>query len=857
MKNNYLIQILIKILFLLYLSCYTAIANDVVIDAKEVNILEKGNIIEAVGSVIIKDNNDIKITGDNAKYNKLEQVLEINGNVKYIDTLKNINLKSNKILFYRDLKKIYYFDNTEINLFDENYDQVILNAKAKNSFIDQNKLIFELNENVIIKDYLNEYEVFSEKILYNQLLGRIISTSETKINYQNNFEILTKNISFDKNKRIFISNEPTNIKDSFGNIFLLDSFHFDLNEKILKAKNIKLSDKENNELVIKNSFVDLKSNEIIGSDFKFKFNKNTFGNNENDPRLFGRYILNNKNEAIIKKGVFTTCKNLKDKCPTWSISANEVKHDKNKKRIEYKQAWVDIYDVPVAYFPFFFHPDPTVERQSGFLFPQFVNSSNLGFSTQIPYFKALDHNKDMTISPRIYSDNNLFLQTEYRQAFKNSKLITDFSYNKKNNSNSHFFTSLTSNYEDSFLEMKLESVSNKNYLKKYQIKSPIINSYSVLNSRLAFEEYSDDYSFSTEINVMEDLTKEDNDRFEFSLPNYNFNKETVLNNNLFHTLNFRSKGDYRKYNTNVDEVNIVNDFIFASKDNQSLDNLDKDFKFLLRNVNTYGDQSDTYKEGEDYKILGSAMLNLKYPLIKQSKFNKNFLTPSASFRYSPSKGANLKNEKVIISYQDLYKVDRVSGDSIEHGPAATLGLEYKNINKANLERLNFGIGINIRNSVDEDLPESSSLGKKTSDLIGYSGINITENFSMGYDFLIDENLSETNYSLASAEYRGNKFKTRFEYLEKSNFVGDESYLNNSTDYIIDKSNSLSFETNKNLDKNLTNYYNLIYQYKNDCLKASVVYNKQFYQEDSINSGKNIFFKISFIPFGDINTPNLK
>ncbi len=462
----------------------------------------------------------------------------------------------------------------------------------------------------------------------------------------------------------------------------------------------------------------------------------------------------------------------------------------------------------------------------------------------------------MTISPRIYSDNNLFLQTEYRQAFKNSKLITDFSYNKKNSSNSHFFTSLTSNYEDSFLEMKLESVSNKNYLKKYQIKSPIINSYSVLNSRLAFEEYSDDYSFSTEINVMEDLTKEDNDRFEFSLPNYNFNKETVLNNNLFHTLNFRSKGDYRKYNTNVDEVNIVNDFIFASKDNQSLDNLDKDFKFLLRNVNTYGDQSDTYKEGEDYKILGSAMLNLKYPLIKQSKFNKNFLTPSASFRYSPSKGANLKNEKVIISYQDLYKVDRVSGDSIEHGPAATLGLEYKNINKANLERLNFGIGINIRNSVDEDLPESSSLGKKTSDLIGYSGINITENFSMGYDFLIDENLSETNYSLASAEYRGNKFKTRFEYLEKSNFVGDESYLNNSTDYIIDKSNSLSFETNKNLDKNLTNYYNLIYKYKNDCLEASLIYNKQFYKEDDVNSNKNIFFKISFIPFGSVNTPNL-
>ncbi len=71
-----------------------------------------------------------------------------------------------------------------------------------------------------------------------------------------------------------------------------------------------------------------------------------------------------------------------------------------------------------------------------------------------------------------------------------------------------------------------------------------------------------------------------------------------------------------------------------------------------------------------------------------------------------------------------------------------------------------------------------------------------------------------------------------------------------------ETNSLSFETNKNIDKNLTDYYNLIYKYKNDCLEASLVYNKQFYQDDTINSGKNIFFKISFIPFGTVNTPNI-
>ena len=50
--------------------------------------------------------------------------------------------------------------------------------------------------------------------------------------------------------------------------------------------------------------------------------------------------------------------------------------------------------------------------------------------------------KDLTISPRVFTNNNLFLQTEYRQAFENSNLITDLSFNKKNETNSHFFTSL-------------------------------------------------------------------------------------------------------------------------------------------------------------------------------------------------------------------------------------------------------------------------------------------------------------------------------------------------------------------------------------------------------------------------------
>ena len=38
-------------------------------------------------------------------------------------------------------------------------------------------------------------------------------------------------------------------------------------------------------------------------------------------------------------------------------------------------------------------------------------------------------------------------------------------------------------------------------------------------------------------------------------------------------------------------------------------------------------------------------------------------------------------------------------------------------------------------------------------------------------------------------------------------------------------NSLILKQEKNKEKNFTEYYNLIYQYQNDCLTAGIEYNK--------------------------------
>ena len=74
---------------------------------------------------------------------------------------------------------------------------------------------------------------------------------------------------------------------------------------------------------------------------------------------------------------------------------------------------------------------------------------------------------------------------------------------------------------------------------------------------------------------------------------------------------------------------------------------------------------------------------------------------------------------------------------------------------------------------------------------------------------------------------------------------------------VDKFNKLTFSTRENKTADLTEYYNLMYQYKNDCLAASVEYNKEYYEDRDIKPSENIFFKLTIIPFGEASSPNLK
>ena len=54
-------------------------------------------------------------------------------------------------------------------------------------------------------------------------------------------------------------------------------------------------------------------------------------------------------------------------------------------------------------------------------------------------------------------------------------------------------------------------------------------------------------------------------------------------------------------------------------------------------------------------------------------------------------------------------------------------------------------------------------------------------------------------------------------------MGNTNYIENIASINFDNTNYLTFNTRRNRKLNLTEYYDLVYEYKNDCLTAGVKY----------------------------------
>ncbi len=799
--------ILLKVLFLLFVSL-KVYAEEFNISALEITIDKENNIVEGNGNVEARDKSGKIIQADKIFYDKSKEFLKAEGSVKVIDEKGNI-LKSDRVTYDKSIDIITAFQNSELEM-------------------------------------------------------------------EKNYKLISNRISYDNIKKIISSNQNSTLTDQDGNIVTVDMFEYHLNKNLFSSiGKIKIVDIKKNRYFFKELHVDTNKREMIGSDVSVLLDEKNFGvSEENDPRFVANDIFISKNKSDLSKGVFTVCKEREDGCPPWSLQAKKISHDKIKKTVFYENATLKVYDIPIFYFPRFYHPDPTVKRQSGFLLPFFSETTNLGTGFALPYYWAISNDKDLTFTPKIYAKENVLILNEYRQAFRNAFLTLDTSYTegykntsatKTDGSRNHLFAELDINFSEdesyeSNLQVKVQRTSNDTYFKIHDINTSLVDSEMVnLVNEINYNFNKDDTFLNISGTVHEDLSKKNNAKYEYIVPNILFGKSFITDK--FGTLNFKSNAIHKNYNVDKHLTSLTNDVIWSSGEKINSKGFINTLKGMIKNTNYEATNTSDYKTtGSINELSGVLSYKSSLPLKKDREFYTNIFSPTLMLRYAPGHMRNLSGDDVNLKYSNLYSTNKTS--VIEDGLSAILGFDFKkNLKRkdgTNYEKYSMSMGQVFNYEENNDMPSNSSLDQKTSDIVGKINYNFSKIGNIDYKFSVDHNLNDLNYNEIGTNLSFGKVGFNLNYLEERNHFGSEHYVNSGISLNLNDKNKFKFETKKNFKTDSTELYDISYQYLNDCLTASLVFRREFYEDSDsdIEPNDSLMFKITFVPFTGINTPAL-
>ena len=211
---------------------------------------------------------------------------------------------------------------------------------------------------------------------------------------------------------------------------------------------------------------------------------------------------------------YTPCTLCSTKKPMWQLKADKITHDKDKQTIVYTNARLEVKGVPIFYTPYFYHPDPTVKRQSGILSPEFGSNQDLGYTFGIPVYYVISDQNDITLTPVLTTKQSGIIKGEYRQRFHDGAFKVNGSYTKTNNlpkkakqdpeawngprepSADRWNVAMQSRVDindEQRLSMDLNRASDTTYLSRYRLirQSPFISDNKSLRSNITWQRFTD------------------------------------------------------------------------------------------------------------------------------------------------------------------------------------------------------------------------------------------------------------------------------------------------------------------------------------------------------------------------------
>ena len=713
--------------------------------------------------------------------------------------------------------------------------------KTKKNFLRIICLLFYLiiAGNLLAENEENEPFILNAKKIINKNKESIV-IAEGEVEVIQGKEILRADyLEFNRKTNILYAKGNVSILDKDGVVFFADYAEIDKDFKNGLSKNISVLFPDNSRLAASK-----------GKRFKGQISK-------------------------LKKALYSAC-NCDDpnKKPTWQIKAQEVVHDSNRKTIKYKNAFLEFLGFPIAYAPYYSHADPTVKRQSGFLFPKYTSNSELGTLFSTPYYFALSPYKDLTVVPIYVSSQRPVIYGQYRQAFANGEINIEGSltnaerrtrsatYSNKNRG--HLFVEGNFDHNDFWrYGFDIKRSTDDTYLRRYLFEGATDR----LKSNFYVEGFDQQhYFYATGITTQSQAATYESRKTPLILPsiNYNFQSEKTKFGFVDLDLNFlsltrREGADSRKILIQPAisypfQDKFGNRFIMKAETSLSA--------YMLSHINRTG---NTNYKGYKYRLHPTLLFGWDLPMQKNKNNYNYFVKPAATLVLAPNRGDNslIPNEdsnSFEFDKGDLFNSSLYPGtDKIEKSnQRMDYGLDFSIKSKKKNLKTDFFIGQSLRLRKNNNFSSYSGLQERWSDIIGNIGFGFTENTNLSYRFLFNKDKFNTRRDEITFSTRiyNNSLSIGYIYLDPTSGISDErEEFNLSTTQTINDNYSLRYSIREDLSESGAGLLgqSLSLKFNNECFTTEISFSRSYSLDREIKPNDTIGINFIFKTLGTFST----
>ncbi len=546
--------------------------------------------------------------------------------------------------------------------------------------------------------------------------------------------------------------------------------------------------------------------------------------------------------------------------PLWQIRASRIVHDQLERQLYFDNAVLKVMDIPIFYIPRLRLPDPTLKRATGFLIPQLISNSELGFGLKIPYFIRIGDHADVTLIP-LFATKSKTLEYKFRRAFRKGDIAIQGAFSRDNilpgKTRGYVFATSAFDLRNDFkLQLHIEAVTDHDYLAQYGFSSK-----DRLDSAISLGKVKRNLFFAAELIQYNSLRSTEN----------NLTQPTTVGNLTFQqrfhpefiggdfTVTLDAHSQFRRSNTLGDTGRDLSRMSMRAdwRRDWTMQNGMQLEANLNANADLYAIKQGLPGEFSGTQFTPSASVKLQWPFVKtMANGASQVLEPIAQIAWTQTSNANIPNEDsrlVEFDEGNLFSLARFPGaDRYERGKRANLGLRWTRFDP-NGWSMGVTIGRIFRAGNTAQFQTGTGLSGVKSNWLTAANLKLKNGFSLTNRALINDRFDFTKNE-TRLKWEGKRINLASSYL----WMKAEPFENrptNTSELTYYASYELTpywtVKTNGRYDfvAGRTAYSGVGLEFRNECAKIDLSLSRRYTSSASLTPTTNFGLTVSLTGFG--------